>query len=127
MYAIRSYYVSGASFRSDRVDVSAETSGNCGKIGVTFCPGKHDRFAVTGIWARNLDIDLDIIKAWGATLVLTLLETLEMIDLKVPTLGEEIQHRGMKWVHLPITDYSVPDDEFEQNWLIYGKESYNFV
>ncbi|WP_020587543.1 cyclin-dependent kinase inhibitor 3 family protein [Desulfobacter curvatus] len=95
---------------------------DCGKIGITFCPGKHDRFAVTGIWARNLDIDLDIIKDWGASLVLTLLETTEMVELKVPALGEEIQHWGMTWVHLPIADYSVPDDEFEQNWIVYGKE-----
>nr|WP_320190747.1 cyclin-dependent kinase inhibitor 3 family protein [uncultured Desulfobacter sp.] len=95
---------------------------DCGKIGITFCPGKHDRFAVTGIWARNLDIDLDVIKDWGAGLVLTLLKTTEMEELNVPTLGEQIQRRGMTWVHLPIADYSVPDDEFEQNWLIYGKE-----
>lgn len=93
-----------------------------GKIGITFCPGKHDLYAVTGIWARNLGLDLDVIKEWGASLVLTLLETTEMIDLKVPTLGAEIEDRGMKWVHLPIIDYSVPDDKFEQNWLIYGKE-----
>lgn len=99
-----------------------QAGADCGKIGITFCPGKHDRFAVTGIWARNLDIDLDIIKDWGASLVLTLLETTEMVALKVPTIGEEIQHRGMTWVHLPIADYSVPDDEFEQNWLIYGKD-----
>lgn len=101
-------------------EVQADTG--CGKIGITFCPGKHDLYAVTGVWARNLDLDLDVIKDWGASLVLTLLETAEMIDLKVPRLGEEIEHRGMKWVHLPIIDYSVPDDKFEQNWLIYGKE-----
>ncbi|WP_320041483.1 cyclin-dependent kinase inhibitor 3 family protein [uncultured Desulfobacter sp.] len=93
-----------------------------GKIGITFCPGKHDLYAVTGVWARNLDLDLDVIKEWGASLVLTLLETAEMIDLKVPTLGEEIEARGMKWAHLPIIDYSVPDDKFEQHWLMYGKE-----
>lgn len=93
-----------------------------GKIGITFCPGKHDRLAVTGIWARDLDLDLDVIKEWGANLVLTLLEPVELVELKVPNLGEEVQKRGIKWMHLPIADYSVPDDEFENNWLIYGKE-----
>ncbi len=99
-----------------------KASSEYGKIGITFCPGKHDRLAVTGIWARDLDLDLDVIKEWGANLVLTLLEPIEMIELKVPNLGEEVQNRGMKWVHLPIADYSVPDDVFEENWLSCGKE-----
>jgi protein-tyrosine phosphatase len=92
-----------------------------GTIGVTFCPGKHDRMAVTGIWERDLNIDLDTIKVWGASLVLTLLESSEMSDLNVPTLGEEVEKREMQWVHLPIADYSIPDDEFEQRWLEEGK------
>lgn len=95
---------------------------NCGTIGITFCPGKHDRFAVTGMWARDLDIDLDRIKEWGASVVLTLLETKEMAALNVPELGEKTQHRGMNWVHLPIVDCSVPHDEFEESWRVYGKE-----
>ena len=27
---------------------------NFGFIGITFCPGKYDRYAVTGIWERDL-------------------------------------------------------------------------
>src|SRR5512141_3515437 len=45
-----------------------------GRIGITFCPGKHDHFAHTGAWERYLGIDLDMIAAWGAKLVLTLVE-----------------------------------------------------
>ena len=39
-----------------------------GRIGITFCPGKHDRAAQTGAWARDLACDLDVIAAWGARL-----------------------------------------------------------
>ncbi|MGP8304903.1 cyclin-dependent kinase inhibitor 3 family protein [Vibrio sp. YIC-376] len=93
-----------------------------GRIGITFCPGKHDRLAITGIWERNLDVDLDTIKAWGAHTVVTLLESSEMFELKVLKLGEEVTRRGMSWCHLPIADYSIPNAEFEKNWLTEGKQ-----
>ena len=93
-----------------------------GRIGITFCPGKHDQGAVTGAWARDLAVDLDAIAAWGAKLVLTLVESHELQMLKVPQLGRAVQDRGMSWVHLPIADYSVPTELFEQDWLTHGRE-----
>ncbi|MGR8935289.1 MAG: cyclin-dependent kinase inhibitor 3 family protein [Gammaproteobacteria bacterium] len=93
-----------------------------GRIGITFCPGKHDRFAHTGAWERNLGIDLDSIAAWGAKLVLTLVEPAELAALKVPQLGHEIHRRGIEWRHLPIADYSVPTQAFEQRWIMQGGE-----
>ncbi|WP_374318020.1 cyclin-dependent kinase inhibitor 3 family protein [Aquabacterium sp.] len=93
-----------------------------GRIGITFCPGKHDHGAVTGAWARDLAVDLDAIAAWGAKLVLTLVESHELQMLKVPQLGRAVQDRGMSWVHLPIADYSVPTELFEQDWLTHGRE-----
>ena len=98
-----------------------------GRIGITFCPGKHDRLAVTGAWFRDLDVDLDVIKDWGARLVLTLVEPDELVVLKVPQLGQEIQCRGMEWRHLPIADYSVPNEEFEKNWFTQGREIRNLL
>lgn len=93
-----------------------------GRIGITFCPGKHDRFAYTGAWERDLGIDLDAIAAWGAKLVLTLLEPAELTALNVPQLGHEIRRRGIDWRHLPIADYSVPTQAFEQQWVTQGQE-----
>ncbi|MGY6277858.1 cyclin-dependent kinase inhibitor 3 family protein [Methylomonas sp. MgM2] len=93
-----------------------------GRIGITFCPGKHDHVALTGAWARDLGIDLDTIAAWGAKLVLTLVEPAELLALKVPQLGHEIHRRGIAWCHLPIADYSVPSKAFEQQWLTQGRE-----
>ena len=93
-----------------------------GRIGITFCPGKHDLFAATGEWKRDLEIDLDAVSAWGAKLVLTLMEPEELALLKVPHLGKEIQNRGIEWRHLPIVDYSVPSEAFEQQWGTQGRE-----
>lgn len=93
-----------------------------GRIGITFCPGKHDRYAHTGAWERDLGIDLDAIQAWGAKRVLTLVEPAELKALNVPHLGHEIERRGMQWHHLPIADFSVPGQAFEQQWAAQGRE-----
>lgn len=93
-----------------------------GRIGITFCPGKHDRAAHTGAWARDLALDLDAIVAWGACMVLTLVEPQELVDLRVPHLGPEVHRRGLAWHHLPIADYSVPDARFEQAWERHGPD-----
>jgi protein-tyrosine phosphatase len=91
-----------------------------GRIGITFCPGKHDRGALTGAWARDLGMDLDAIAAWGARLVITLVEPAELASLRVPELGAEVQRRGLAWIHLPIADYGVPSPACEQQWAAEG-------
>jgi hypothetical protein len=93
-----------------------------GRIGITFCPGKHDNAAATGAWARDLAADLDVIAAWGARLVVTLVEPTELAALKVPGLGADIQGRGIEWRHLPIADYSVPTEAFEKQWETHGRD-----
>ena len=93
-----------------------------GRIGITFCPGKHDNAASTGAWARDLPADLEIIAAWGARLVLTLVEPAELEALKVPHLGAAIRGLGLDWRHLPIADYSVPTEAFEQQWETHGRD-----
>jgi len=93
-----------------------------GRIGITFCPGKQDPMAATGAWARNLDVDLDAIAAWGARLVLTLVEPAELRTLAVANLGQEVERRGMDWRHLPIADFSVPGEAFEAEWRLQGRE-----
>lgn len=78
--------------------------------------------AATGAWARNLDVDLDAIAAWGARLVLTLVEPAELRTLAVANLGQEVERRGMDWRHLPIADFSVPGEAFEAEWRLQGRE-----
>lgn len=99
-----------------------QASPSHGHIGITFCPGKHDRQAATGAWARDLSLDLDVVQAWGAALVLTLVEPAELISLKVPDLGQAIEARGLLWRHMPIADYGVPTAAFESQWQTQGRE-----
>lgn len=91
-----------------------------GQIGLTFCPGKTQPQAMTGIWARDLDVDLGAIQAWGATHLLTLIEPFEFEELKVPELGPRTQALGMMWHHAPIVDDSVPDVRFDDAWASGG-------
>jgi ADP-ribosyl-[dinitrogen reductase] hydrolase len=66
--------------------------------------------------ARDLDKDLDTIFTWGARTIVTLLEQHELAHLAITRLGEEVQRRGMEWLHLPIPDVSTPGPEFEAKW-----------
>lgn len=87
-----------------------------GMIGITFCPGKCGPSVWGSTWARDLAIDLDVIRDWGATDVVTLMEDHEFNLLQVRQLGQQVQARAMKWHHLPIKDLSAPDARFEKRW-----------
>ena len=97
-----------------------QASPDHGRIGITFCPGKHQMDAATGSWHRDLDLDLDAVKNWGASLLLTLVEQKELEQLRVPGLGQAAEVRNIQWLHLPIKDYHTPDSSFEQSWATYG-------
>jgi protein-tyrosine phosphatase len=93
-----------------------------GRLGVTFCPGKSgDSVYGTG-WNRDLAMDLDAVKDWGASAVITLIEEHEFEVLRVPTLGAEVAARGMVWHHLPIVDIQPPDARVETAWVAVGPE-----
>lgn len=92
-----------------------------GTIGITFCPGKQQHSAFSGQWSRDLAIDLDAIRDWGAAAVVTLVEDHELASLKVQHLGSAVQARHMAWHHLPIRDVSVPCARFEAQWQQYGE------
>ncbi len=90
-----------------------------GCLGLTLCPGKKD--AASG-WERDLEEDLRAILDWGATTVVTLIEDQEFKLLKVFELGKRVQELGMRWVHVPIRDVSIPDDRFEDVWKVTAQE-----
>ena len=91
-----------------------------GLIGITLCPGKQQAHASTGVWRRDLGLDLDAIAAWNAAAVVTLVEEHELERLGVPGLGPAVCERHMTWHHLPIRDGSIPDAAFEAAWLETG-------
>ena len=90
-----------------------------GYLGLTICPGKID---AAQRWMRDLYCDVDEIREWGASTVVTLIEDHEFRLLKVENLESEVRQSKMQWIHLPITDVSVPDHRFEVAWKTQGKE-----
>jgi len=97
--------------------IPVEPDGGC--LGLTICPGKKD---LSAGWNRDLATDLDQIQAWGASIVVALIENHEFRLLAVNSLGRAVQDRAMAWMHLPIRDVSVPDQRFEETWKTKGKE-----
>jgi ADP-ribosyl-[dinitrogen reductase] hydrolase len=90
-----------------------------GLIGLTLCPGKKDR---AGGWDRDLDSDMARIRAWGAAVVVTLVEERELGWLGVADIGTEVTRHGITWRHLPIRDGGVPEQDFEVGWTTVGAE-----
>lgn len=82
---------------------------------------------MSGHWDRDLSLDLDAIRVWGAAAVVTLVEQNELLLLWVEQLGEEVTRRDMLWFHLPIVDVSTPDEEFEQRWPVTGDALRNLL
>ncbi len=91
-----------------------------GRIGISFCPGKWQSDAMTGAWARELDVDLEAIATWGAKAVVTLVETHELVALRVEGLETATAHHSMRWFHLPIRDVTAPGPTFETKWETAG-------
>ena len=100
----------------------AEVTIGCrgGVIGITFCPGKRGDSLHGSGWQRDLAVDLDAIRIWGAKAVVTLVEDHELDLLKVGQIGAQVRERGMQWNHLPIVDVQPPGLSFERQWLRVG-------
>lgn len=104
-----------------RIDC-VEAGSRDGRIGMTLCPGKKQRFGITGAWARDLAADLAAVQAWGAQALVTLVEPAELENLEVPSveLADRVEALGLEWHHLPIPDGGVPDAHFEKRWIYAG-------
>jgi len=104
--------------RIDDVDIP----GVPGTIGITLCPGKVQSGAVSGSWERDLSIDMQVVKSWGATAWLNLLTRKEMLNLKVKDLEVAVKESGIRYHCLPIGDADVPDAVFEKSWKTVGTQ-----
>ena len=93
---------------------------NFGLLGLSLCPGKTQTHAMTGAWKRDMATDLDAIRTWGASVVLSLVESYELEALAVSDIEEQCHARNLAWIHLPIRDRSVPNAEFERAWREVG-------
>lgn len=91
-----------------------------GAVGITFAPGKYQEAALTGAWARDLDLDLRAIRKWGARRVVTLIEPTEFHELRIPSLPKRALHHGLAWYGLPIKDGAAPDRRLLDPWAALG-------
>ncbi|MCC5975483.1 MAG: ADP-ribosylglycohydrolase family protein [Rubellimicrobium sp.] len=89
-----------------------------GRLGITFCPGKKGDSVFGAAWDRDLDLDMEAIKGWGANAVLSLIEDHEFGMLGVPRLGEAVKGRGIEWYHFPIQDLETPTDAAMELWAV---------
>jgi ADP-ribosyl-[dinitrogen reductase] hydrolase len=95
------------------------STGVPGAIGLTLCPGKKDRGSG---WNRDLETDIAAIHDWGAEVIVSLIEAWEFEFLEVTALPSVADRYGMRWVHLPIRDVSVPTRRFESRWVVAGAD-----
>jgi ADP-ribosyl-[dinitrogen reductase] hydrolase len=87
-----------------------------GWIGMTICPGKKRPDSIAGHWDRNLNTDVDAIAAWGASVVVTLLEDHEFAEVGVMELPDRVRGAGMHSIILSIPDRHAPTASFELAW-----------
>lgn len=95
---------------------------NEGRLGLTLCPGKKDPLAN---WDRDLNQDLRVIRDWGGTTVVTLIEDHEFRLLHIENLEQQVRAEEMDWMHLSIRDVDVPDQRFEDRWVSEGPKLHN--
>jgi protein-tyrosine phosphatase len=77
-----------------------------GSLAISQVPGREGRY----------DDDLDFIRDWKPSLVITTTTRGELADVGADTLGADIQESGTRWLHLPIKDFGIPDDSFLDAW-----------
>jgi ADP-ribosyl-[dinitrogen reductase] hydrolase len=94
---------------------AVEVPGATGLIGLLHCPGLNYTYGDIE-WNRSLDEDLDALQAWGASALLTLIESHEFEMLGVPDLGERVGAR-MRWYWIPIPDGGAPDQAADAAWV----------
>jgi len=107
--------------RSSPLEIDAvKVPGTTAHIGLLHCPGmKYARGDIE--WNRSLDEDLDALKAWGASALLTLIESHEFEKLGVPDLGKRVG-AWMRWYWIPIPDGGVPDQAADAAWVGVSRE-----
>ena len=98
-----------------RIDVLSAPAGS-GEIGMTLCPGKRGESVQGGYWQRDLAADLDVIRRWGAKVLVTAMESDEMEAFGVGQLGPAAKRVGVSWLHVPISDGQIPDHRFYDSW-----------
>ncbi len=98
-----------------------------GRIGMVACPGIRIGGGQNQQVAKNLKSDLQALKEWGTTGVVSLVEEHELSIVGVEDLPQKLESEGVWWRHMPIMDMYVPEEDFEQQWAQEGKRIRDFL
>lgn len=93
---------------------------SAGCMGLMPCPGVRVEAGMVG-QKRHIQADLAELEAWGANGVLCLVEPHELKMNKVDDLPHRVQAAGMWWLHMPIIDMDIPNQDFEDAWAVDGE------
>ena len=77
-----------------------------GLLAISQLPGRQGDYAG----------DLDFIRDWRPSLVVTLTPRAEMVAAQAETLGSDMRESGARWVHFAIDDYGTPDAGALAQW-----------
>lgn len=91
-----------------------------GQIGMMACPGGRHLRAIHNDQPAGLDQDLEGIRNWGATGLVSLIEDHELAWVGITDLPEKVGLYGLWWRHLAIRDMGIPDRVFEEKWRLEG-------
>ncbi|MEM1199474.1 MAG: protein phosphatase [Pseudomonadota bacterium] len=82
------------------------------RLGVCPLPGRYS----------PLEQDLATIMNWGPVAVLSMTEREEMEKFGSWVLGDLLTERGVRWMHLPIRDYSGPSGDSASQWEAFSPQ-----
>ena len=105
-----------------RLLIDAVTLPSGALLGMSHCPGRRGIDGTGRQWARVLDADLQCIQAWGASAVLSLIESHEFDRLGVPDFAQAIARTTLQWIQVPITDMATPGPATLAAWRAQGPE-----
>jgi protein-tyrosine phosphatase len=60
--------------------------------------------------------DIQHVKEWKPSIVMSLVTEVELVSSGASRLWRDLADTGTRWEHLPIHDFGVPDDAFEEAW-----------
>ncbi|MEN8659487.1 protein phosphatase [Marivita sp.] len=60
--------------------------------------------------------DVQHLIEWKPAIVISLVSEVELVAARAAGLWHDLVEAGCRWEHLPISDFGVPDAEFEEAW-----------
>jgi protein-tyrosine phosphatase len=87
-----------------------------GQIALAACPGRSYALPPAAAGDRQLQRDTATIARWGAQVLVSLLDSLELARLRLQALPAQLALHRVEWQHLPLDSRHTPSPSFEYSW-----------